>query len=80
MLSVGISASKRIHSLTPYLGIRQCVAVGTETTSKVDLSTESVPITQGIFGATWSIWKLGVAAEYDVATVNTLALQVGFHP
>jgi hypothetical protein len=46
----------------------------------VDLATESVPITQGIFGATWSVWKLGVAAEYDVATVNTFAHQIAFHP
>ena len=80
VFTVGISASKQIRTLRPYLGVKQSVAVGKETTSKVDLATESVPITHGIFGVTWSVWKLGVAAEYDIATVNTLALQIGFHP
>ena len=80
VFGVGVSTSKHFDTLTPYLGVRQSMAVGNETTSKVDLARETIPITQGFLGATWSIWKLGVAAEYDVATVNTLALQVGFHP
>ena len=80
VFGVGISASKRVRTLTPYLGVKGSVAVGNETTSKVDLATESIPFMQGILGATWSVWKLGVAAEYDVATVNTLALQIAFRP
>ena len=79
VFGVGVSASKRIRSLTPYLGVKQSVAVGKEMTSKVDLATENIPVTHGIFGATWSIWKLGVAAEYDVAALNTLALQIRMH-
>jgi len=79
VVSLDVSASKRIGRLTPYLGVRHSLAVGTETTSKVDLSTETVPITQGIVGAFVSVWKVGLAAEYDVAPVNTFALRLGFH-
>jgi len=53
------------------------MAIGTEMTSKVDLSRESIPLTQGFLGATWSIWRLGVTAEYDVSAVNTFALVIG---
>lgn len=80
VFGLGVSASKRIRTLTPYVGVKQSIAVGTETTSKVDLATETIPITQGILGATWSVWKLGVAAEYDFAVVNTLAVQIALHP
>lgn len=77
--SVGFVASKRIAMFKPYVGIRESLAVGRETTSKVDLKTESIPLTQGFLGATYSIWRLGLGAEYDVAAVNTFAFVVGFH-
>ena len=76
----GLSVSKRIATLVPYVGIRQSVAVGTETTPKVDLATETIPLTHGFVGANWSIWKIGVAAEYDLSAVNTFALQIRVHP
>ena len=76
----GLSVSKRIATLVPYVGIRQSVAVGTETTTKVDLATETIPLTHGFMGANWSIWKLGVAAEYDLSAVSTFALQIRVHP
>ena len=78
--SVGVIASKRIARFQPFLGVRQGVAVGTETTPKVDLATETLPLTHGFLGTTWSIWKLGVAAEYDVASVNTFSLMLGVYP
>ena len=77
--SVGVGASKRIAMLTPYLGARESVVIGTETTAKVDLDRESLPLTQGFIGATCSVWKLGLAAEYNVGVVNTFAVVVGFH-
>lgn len=77
--SVGLVASKRVAMFTPYLGIKESLAIGTETTSKVALDRERLPLTQGFIGSTLSIWKLGLAAEYDVAAVNTFALMIGFH-
>jgi len=74
--SLGFVASKRISKLAPYLGVRENMAIGTETTAKVDLSSERIAFTQGFVGATYSIWKLGVAAEYNVARVNTFALVI----
>jgi hypothetical protein len=78
--SVGLVASKRIAMFTPYLGVRENLSVGTETTSKVALNDESILFTQGVIGATYSIWMLGIAAEYNVADVNTFALMFGFQP
>ncbi|HZI88938.1 MAG TPA: hypothetical protein VFD83_00630, partial [Candidatus Polarisedimenticolia bacterium] len=76
--SVGIEASKRIASITPYAGVRQNLAVGTETTAKVNLDREAIPLTQGFLGAAFSVWRLGLTAEYDVSAVNTFALMMGF--
>ncbi len=78
--SVGLSASKRFARVTPYLGVRQGVAIANETTSKVSLARENVSLTHAFAGATASLWKLGVALEYDVASVNTLALRLGVQP
>jgi hypothetical protein len=78
--SVGVRTSKRMAGFTPYLGMREGLAIGTETTTKVDLKTESVALTQGFVGGTYSIWKVGLAAEYNIANVNTFAFVVGIHP
>jgi len=78
--SVGLVASKRIAMFTPYLGVKESLAIGTETTTKVDLKRESLALTQGFIGATYSIWRLGFAAEYNIADVNTFAFVIGFHP
>ncbi len=78
--SVGLVASKRIAMFTPYWGVKEVLVIGTETTAKVDLNRESLPLTQGFIGATCSIWKLGLAAEYNIADVNTFAFVIGFHP
>lgn len=79
VLSAGLLASKRIATFTPYVGVKQGVALGVEQTTKVDLKQETVPLAMAIVGTTWSIWKLGFAAEYEIADVNTFALQLGFH-
>ncbi len=76
--SIDLLASKDIAMLTPYAGIRTSLVVATETTSKVNLSKESVVIAQGYAGVACSLWKLNLAAEYDVSSVNTFALAVGF--
>lgn len=77
--SLGLMAGKRLAKFTPYLGIRESVAIATETTSKVDLDRETLPLTQGFIGSTFSLWKLGLAAEYNVAAVNTLSFLIGFN-
>lgn len=75
--SIELLASKTFATLTPYVGLRTSLAVGTETTDKVNLKTEHVPMAQGYLGIAYSPWILRVAAEYNVSTVNTLALAVG---
>jgi hypothetical protein len=75
--SLDALASKDVAGLTPYVGIRTILAVGTETTSKVNLHTERVPISQGYVGATYSLWMLNLAAEYDISTVDTFTLAIG---
>ena len=77
--SIDVVTSKRISSLTPYLGLRQSIAVATEKTSKVDLDREIVPATQAFVGAAWSIWKLTLVTEYDISYVNTFTMAVGFN-
>lgn len=78
--SVGLLASKRLGVFTPYVGVRESLSIGTETTSKVSLNDESIFFTQGFIGATYNIWVLGIAAEYDIADVNTFSLVLGFQP
>jgi hypothetical protein len=78
--SVELMASKKIAVLTPYVGLKENLVIGTETTSKVDLKREILPASQGYVGVAYSIWKFGLAAEYDVSSVNTLAVALGFRP
>jgi hypothetical protein len=75
--SVEVLASKNIAMFTPYAGMRANVAIGTETTSKVDLEKETVAIAQGYAGVSYSVWMLNMAAEYNISSVNTFALTVG---
>jgi hypothetical protein len=77
--SVAAVASKRMGAYAPYLGVKQSIAVGTETTTKVDLARETVPLGHAFVGVTGSLWRVGVAAEYEVASVNTFSLMIGYH-
>lgn len=74
--SVEVLTSKRIAKLTPYVGFRGTLAVGTEKTSKVALKDEVVPVAQGYAGVVYSIWLLTLSAEYNIASVNTFAFAV----
>ena len=76
--AIDVIASKRFGMFSPYLGLRGSLAVGTETTSKVNLARENILLAQGYAGITASIWVLSLAAEYDVSQVNTFAVNVGF--
>ncbi len=75
--SIDLIASKKVAVLTPYVGLRGTLAIGTEETSKVDLKTERPFLAQGYAGVSYSIWMLDLAAEYDVSQVNTFALALG---
>jgi len=77
--SVDLVAGKTVAMLTPYVGFKESLAIGTETTSKVDLHRESLPIAQGYAGVACSIWMLNLTAEYNVSTVNSFALAVGYN-
>jgi len=79
ILSVDLIASKRIAMITPYVGIKESFGIGTEKTSKVNLDSERLLFTQGFIGAAYSIWRLNLAAEYNIADVNTFALVIGFN-
>ena len=48
--------------------------------ARFDLARASRPLTQGYVGAAYSIWNVGLAAEYDIAEVNTFTFMIGFHP
>lgn len=78
MYSVDLIASKRVARLTPYIGLKESLVIGTETTSKADLDRETLSITQGYAGVAYSFWMLNLTAEYDVSSVNTFALALGF--
>jgi len=77
--SIGVAASKRVAGFVPYLGVKQSLSVGTETTSKVDLAQETIPLGHAFVGATGSLWSINVAAEYEVAAVNTFSFMIGYH-
>jgi hypothetical protein len=77
--SIDFLASKEIATLTPYVGIRTSVVIGSETTSKVDLDRETIPIAQGFVGVTYSLWMVNLAAEYNIASVNTFTFAVGLN-
>jgi hypothetical protein len=76
--SIDLLTSKQIAMFTPYVGLKTSLVIGTETSSKVDLETERVPIVQGYAGVAYSIWMLNLAAEYNVSTADTFAFAVGF--
>lgn len=75
--SVDVLASKRISEFAPYIGVRTNLIVGTETTSKVNLTKEVIPVVQGYAGVVFSLWVIDLAAEYNISAVNTFALSVG---
>lgn len=77
--SLEVLAGKKIAMLTPYVGLRQNLFVATETTDKVDLRRERLAVPQGYAGLSYSVWVLTLAAEYNVSSVNTFAIAVGFN-
>lgn len=77
--SIDVIASKKFAMFTSYAGFRGSLAIGTETTTKVNLNKESILIPQGYAGVSYSIWMLNLAAEYDVSNVNTFTCIVGFN-
>lgn len=76
--SVEVITSKRVAVITPYVGFRESLAVGSETTSKVDLKDERLFLSQAYAGIAYSVWTIRLAAEYNVSSVNTFAVAIGF--
>jgi hypothetical protein len=77
--SVDLMTSKKLAKFAPYVGLRQSLVIGTETTSKVNLNQERQTITQGFAGVAYTIWKLNLAAEYNISNVNTFAFVMGYN-
>jgi hypothetical protein len=75
--SLEMMASKEFSLFTPYLGLRMNLATGAETTSKVNLERENILFPQGYAGVNIPVWMFRLAAEYNVSSVNTLAVAVG---
>jgi len=69
--------SKKVAGVSPYLGIKKSLIMGAETTSKVDLDKESLLVTQGFIGVGYSIWRINLAAEYNISNVNTFSFLIG---
>jgi len=77
--SIDLIASKKISKLYPYVGLKESFFSATETTSKVDLDKARLSILQGFAGVSYSVWMLNVAAEYNVSSINTFAIAIGFN-
>ncbi len=77
--SIDLLVSKKFAGISPYIGIKESFIMGTETTSKVDLHREGLFATQGFVGVAYSIWRISLAAEYDISDVNTLSFSIGFN-
>ena len=78
--SIDLLVSKKVAGVSPYLGIKESLIMGTETTSKVDLDKESLLATQGFIGVAYSIWRINLAAEYNISNVTTFSFLIGFKP
>lgn len=76
--SVDLLTNKKVAMITPYVGVKESLIIGTEKTAKVDLDQERRLLTQVYAGASLAIWRFSLAAEYNISTVNTLALVLGF--
>lgn len=75
---VDVSISKRIRRFAPYLGMGAVLAQGSETTSKVNLHNEDILVPRGMIGAQYSIYKINIAAEAELAEVSTFSIRTGF--
>ena len=79
LIGYDLIASKNVSVVTPYVGFRENLVIGTETTSKVDLDREVLGVSQGYFGVEYRVWSISLAAEYNISTVNTSAVALGFN-
>jgi hypothetical protein len=75
---IEVLIGKTMGMFSPYAGFRGILAVGSETTTKVNLETESVVVPQAYAGVSCSLWKVRLTAEYDIASLNTFAFSIGF--
>lgn len=78
--SLDLLVSKKVAWVSPYLGIKESLIMGSETTSKVDLDKESLLAAQGFIGVAYSIRRINLAAEFNISNVNTFSFLIGFRP
>ena len=79
LVGLDLSASKRFGGLTPYFGIGANLGRAIETTSKVNLHSETVLTPRGIIGTQFSLSFINLTAEMEVAAVSTFSLRMGFN-
>ena len=74
---IDLLVSKQFGALKPYAGVSGLITSASETTDKVDLNRENVITAQATMG-TQMDWKyLTIAAEANIANVNTYLVKVG---
>ncbi len=78
--SIDLLVSKKVAGISPYLGIKESLIMGTETTSKIDLDKENLLATQGFIGVAYSIWRINMAAEYNISNLRSFSFLIGFKP
>lgn len=76
--SLDVMAGKKFSRFSPYIGIRESLLMGTETTEKVDLQNENLFVTQGFIGLGFEIWYVNLAAEYTISDIQTFSFLLGF--
>ncbi len=68
----------RWADVSPYAGVSSYLAASHEKTTAVNLTDEHVLGAQAMLGATLRLSKARLAAEYNVARVNSISIKVGF--
>jgi hypothetical protein len=82
MLGADVVASRTVRltrwmSVSPYAALSQYVAQSHEKSAVVALGDETVPGSQGSFGAALSLRGIRFGAEYNVAAVKSVSMKVG---
>jgi hypothetical protein len=67
----------RWAAISPYAGVSTFLSRSKETTSAVSLDDENVLGVQGMVGAVLEVSKARLAAEYNLARVNSLSMKLG---
>ena len=77
LAAADLLVSKELGMFTPYAGVTGIVSSANETTDEVDLERNTLASVEAIVGTQFQWSYLSVAAETDIARVNTYSVKVG---